>query len=140
MTRHPLKKNVRKDSGFKGVNADIIRGAMHNDISEVRAALENGKNINEQDRIHGLTALHHAAVRGNYSMTTYLLTQAEIDISLKDRWGRDPLDVAILTGCQPVIDQMFRFRETGESEDPETSAERVADMVPGPASFRRREP
>lgn len=119
------KKNVRKDSGFDGLDPDIIRGAKNNDISEVRAALQkNWSDITKQDLIFGLSALHYASAQGNASMVSFLLEQKGVIIGLKDRWNRDVLDVAILCGNQQIIDDLFRFRhgEEPDNNDPEPDA------------------
>ncbi len=125
MSGNPLKNVAGKDTGFDGLDPDIIRGAKNNDISEVRAALKiDWKVINKQDLTFKMSALHYAAAKGNSSMSSFLLEQEGLDISLKDRWDRDPLDVAILSGNQDIIDDMFRFRhgEEPDDNDPEPDA------------------
>ena len=109
-----------KDTGYKGVKPDIIRGAKNNDLSEVKAALElNQHDITKQDGIYGLSALHYAAAKGNIHMVDYLLTQEGVNIDLKDRWGRDVLDVAILSGPQQVIQSLFAFRHKDDDPSPD---------------------
>ncbi|PCJ82178.1 MAG: hypothetical protein COA52_20260 [Hyphomicrobiales bacterium] len=122
MSQNPLKNVAGKDTGFDGLDPDIIRGAKNNDISEVRAALKiDWKVITKRDLTFKMSALHYAAARGNSSMVSFLLEQKGADINLKDRWGRDPLDVAILSGNQDIIDDMFKFRhgEEPDENDPE---------------------
>lgn len=110
MSQTPQKK-PRKESGHDNLEPDIIRGARNNDISEVRAALElNAEDINKADYAFGLTALHYAAAKGNPSMVDFLLLQNGVDITIKDRWGRDALDAAIDAGNQDCIDKLFVFR------------------------------
>ena len=118
MSGNPLKNVAGKDTGFDGLDPDIIRGAKNNDISEVRAALKlDWKAINKQDLTFKMSALHYAAAKGNSSMSSFLLEQKGLNIILKDIWDRDPLDVAILSGNQDIIDDMFRFRRGEEPED-----------------------
>lgn len=128
MSVNPLKKVVGKDTGFDGLEPDIIRGAKNNDISEVRAALkQDWRVINKQDQAFKMSAVHYAAAMGNASMSSFLLQQDEIDLSLRDRWDRDPLDVAILSGNQDIVDEMFRFRYGDSSEDNTPDDDPVSD-------------
>jgi ankyrin repeat protein len=119
------KPESGKDTGYKGVKPDIIRGAKNNDLSEVKAALElNSHDITKQDGIYGLSALHYAAAKGNAYMVDYLLQQDGVNIDLKDRWERDVLDVAILSGNQKIIQSLFTFRHQdndGEPDDPRSN-------------------
>lgn len=127
------RKKARKDSGFDGLDPDIIRGAKNNDISEVRAALQkNSDDITKQDMVFGLSALHYASAKGNPSMVSFLLEQKGADINLKDRWDRDVLDVAIECGNQQIIDELFRFRhgdETDNNPEPNTPTP-SGDIIP----------
>ena len=120
-----------KDTGYKGVKPDIIRGAKNNDLSEVKAALElNKHDIIKQDGIYGLSALHYAAAKGNIHMVDYLLRQEGVNIDLKDRWERDVLDVAILSGHQQVIESLFAFRHG--DVDPSSDNTRQPQPFPQP--------
>jgi ankyrin repeat protein len=90
---------------------DIIRGALNNDMAEVQAALDlDPRAINKQHDFHRYTALHIAAGRGNVTMVEFLLLQPRLRFGIKDRWDRDPLDVAILAGHPGVTRVLFRFR------------------------------
>ena len=130
MSQNPLKNVAGKDTGFDGLDPDIIRGAKNNDISEVRAALKiDWRVINKRDLTFKMSALHYAAARGNSSMASFLLEQKGVDINLKDRWDRDPLDVAILSGNQDIIDDMFKFRHGDETDDSDPKPE--APLPPG---------
>jgi ankyrin repeat protein len=123
MNSNNSKKVAGEDTGFDGVDPDIIRGAYYNDTSEVIAALKlNWHNITNQDTESGMSALHYAAAKGNLSMVSLLLDQKGVDLSLKDKWDRDPLDVAILVGHQKIIDDMFRFRRGLDSDGNKTNA------------------
>ncbi|WP_316861074.1 ankyrin repeat domain-containing protein [uncultured Cohaesibacter sp.] len=133
MTRNPLKQVAGKDTGFDGVNPDIIRGAKNNDIAEVQAALKKDwQDINKRDGAFDMTAMHFAAAKGNASMVSFLLEQKAVDVTLKDKWDRDALDVAIVTGNQEIIDELFRFRQGLEPDDgePESPAPNNPDIIP----------
>ncbi|MGS4884952.1 ankyrin repeat domain-containing protein [Roseibium sp. MB-4] len=87
---------------------DIVLGALQNDIDQARQALETDANAIHQTDQQGLTALHIAAAKGNLTMVQFLLDRPGVNLSLKDNFNRDPLDVAILSGNQKVIDALFR--------------------------------
>ncbi len=90
---------------------DIIRGALNNDFAEVGAALQRDpRSVNKQHDFHEYTALHIAAGRGNLSMVELLLKQPRLRWGIRDRWGRDALDVAILAGHSGVISTLFAYR------------------------------
>lgn len=106
-----VPKTARADSGFDGEDPDIIRGAINNDMAEVQAALKKDPaDINKTHPNYGMTALHYAAGLGNASMVSFLLDQDGVNVLYRDRWGRDPLDVAINSGKPECIDSLFKFR------------------------------
>lgn len=104
------KKKINKSKSTRDfMDADIIRGADNNDFGEVMAALnENADDITKTDANHRMTALHYAAGKGNSSMVDYLLEQPGVDTSLRDVWGRDPLDVAIIAGNPRCVNALFK--------------------------------
>jgi ankyrin repeat protein len=90
---------------------DIIRGALNNDLDEVQAALDrNPRDINKQHDYFEYTALHIAASRGNMLMVDLLLKESRLRWGIRDRWGRDPLDVAILAGHPGVTSAITTYR------------------------------
>jgi len=116
----PSNTAPRKGPSTPHPNPDIIRGAKNNDLSEVIAALDADKNdITKTDFIFGLSALHYAAAKGNIAMVKFLLYQEGVDIAIKDRWNRDPLDVAVLSGHEECINALFRFRAGVDLDDPD---------------------
>lgn len=107
---------------------DILKGAYDNDHGEVSAALaESPACINAQSQAEGLTALHIAAALGNQSMVELLLKQPLVDVTVKDRFGRDPLDIAITTGHPAVIKALFA--RTSETIGPDRAVTRLGANV-----------
>ncbi|WP_316859222.1 ankyrin repeat domain-containing protein [uncultured Cohaesibacter sp.] len=128
------KNNNDKDMDhlyFNQPPIDIFEGIKRNNIEDVRKILEREPaNINETDHL-GMTALHVAAAKGNLSMVTFLLEQKGVDLTLKDQFDRDPLDLAILAGNQRVIDALFWFRQGLDTEgnDPNSSFPRKNSIL-----------
>lgn len=56
----------------------------------------------------GLTPLHLAVSRGNLSMVTYLTNQEGIDLFVKDKLERTPLELALHIGHPKVKDLLFQ--------------------------------
>jgi ankyrin repeat protein len=112
-----MKEEKRRTShqktadGLETMRIPIIEGALRNDFKLVSDALEQDpKNVNLQDPIHKLTALHAAVSRGNLNMVKLLLEAEGVDISIKDEFGRDALDLALTVGHQEVTNALFRKR------------------------------
>ncbi len=89
--------------------ANIIRGADENNYNLVDAAIrENPKAIIFQDAATGLSALHVAAGDGNFSMFQYLLSIEGADPTLRDKFNRDPLEMAIAIGHKGIIESLSK--------------------------------
>ena len=69
---------------------DLITAIRGNDLSKVKALIEGGANVNEQDRAGSRTALHWAAKGGNLEALSTLIA-AKADPNIKDRQGRTPM-------------------------------------------------
>lgn len=69
---------------------DLITAIRANDISKVKALIEGGANVNEQDRAGSRTAMHWAAKGGNLEALSTLIA-AKADPNIKDRQGRTPM-------------------------------------------------
>jgi ankyrin repeat protein len=69
---------------------DLITAIRKPDISKVKALIDGGANVNEQDRAGSRTALHWAAKGGNFEALTALIA-AKADPNIKDRQGRTPM-------------------------------------------------
>jgi ankyrin repeat protein len=69
---------------------DLITAVRTNDLSKIKALIDGGANVNEQDRAGSRTALHWAAKNGNREALAALV-DAKADPNIKDRQGRTPL-------------------------------------------------
>lgn len=69
---------------------ELITAIRANDISKVKALIQGGANVNEQDRAGSRTALHWAAKGGNLEAMATLVA-AKADPNIKDRQGRTPM-------------------------------------------------
>lgn len=114
------------DSGLKKRDFDIILGAERADLAEVRGAIqEYPEAVNLQDPDTGLTAMHISAADHNTSVFNELLKHANLDLDLRDHWGRTPIDIAIAAGHHDLAERLMRkrFPEFFENDDdpyPET--------------------
>ena len=72
------------------------------DLSQIRAMIEDGADVNSQD-YDGRTALHIASAEGHIPIIEYLLTQGA-DPHLEDRWGKSSIRDAELAENNAVLD------------------------------------
>lgn len=90
---------------------DIILGAKNNDLQEVERAVKyHPENLNAVEQSSGFTALQYAVARGNLEIVSYLLKQNGIEITLADKLGRTPLELAVEVGHQGVVAELLRAR------------------------------
>ena len=75
---------------------ELITAVRNSDFSKMKALIDGGGNVNEQDRAGARTALHWAAKGGSQEALSALMT-AKADPNLKDRQGRTPLWGAVET-------------------------------------------
>lgn len=115
---------------------NIIRGAMNENLEEIKAALANNPNcINETDDKMRLTAMHIAAANGAYDIIDLLCEQPGYDIGLKDAVGRTPDDLAWIIGRHDIIDRMMRdtneaIMRSIELDEAEDAAKKVTALHP----------
>lgn len=76
----------------------LMKAARDGDLNALREALKD-PNIdpNAQDEITGLTALHIAAAWRNTACTHALLSHKKIQSTIKDNFGRRPIDIFVST-------------------------------------------
>lgn len=90
---------------------NIIIGAENADLAEVRGAIqENQSSVNEQDPDTGLTAMHIAAADSNASIFNELMNQPNLDLEVRDYWGRTAIDLAISAGHEELTERLFERR------------------------------
>lgn len=75
---------------------ELITAVRNSDFSKMKALIDGGANVNEQDRAGARTALHWAAKGGSQEALSALMA-AKADPNLKDRQGRTPLWGAVET-------------------------------------------
>lgn len=101
-----IAKKAQTGDVLKKMDHDIVRAAEANDLHEVFAALnEYSPCINFQDPITKMTALHWAGANRNLALgqTLFGWTQDKVDPWLRDKWDRLPVDLAIKTGNETLI-------------------------------------
>ena len=73
----------------------LIRAVYFEDFEKARTILESDPDqINSRDPYAGLTPLHIAIFRENQEMIDLLLNAKGIDASVRDGFGRRPIDIA----------------------------------------------
>mgnify|MGYP003289443439 CR=1 FL=1 len=81
-----LKEN---DSGQTALH----KAVMANNVDEVKRLIAQGANVNQQDKL-GNTPLHLAAFLGRTDCVVALLNAPNIDLSIKNKQNKTPLDMA----------------------------------------------
>ena len=119
--------NINKDKNNNNDNVmpDIINGANNNDFEEIDAALARDVDlINFQTDMTGLAALHIAAGNGNHRMVDHLLSKSGVNPSITDKFGRDPLGMAIDIGHKGIIESLSKRlypKSFAAIDDPDSS-------------------
>ena len=83
------------------VTDDLLYGAMHGDVEQVRRALAGRANVNVQDGRFKITALNFGAITGNLAIVTELL-DAGADPCIVDNFGILPAHRAAQLGFEEV--------------------------------------
>ncbi len=86
---------------MKTANALEIYGGDKNNLSFVKAALENGADANVTDKISGATTLHTAVIHKNKAMVNLLL-RSYADVNLGDG-KQPPLFYAVSQGATEIV-------------------------------------
>ena len=82
--------------------ADAFSGELHNaihdrDVPKIRALLEKGLDVNEQESVWGLSPLGSAACEGQQDIAEWLIARGA-DLNARDHVGRIALHCAIMYG------------------------------------------
>lgn len=85
---------------------ELIWAASAGDLSEIKRAVALGVDINKSD-YDKRTALHLAAAEGHEDIVKYLIRKGA-DINAIDRWGKKPLDDAIMNNNISIIELLDR--------------------------------
>ena len=118
-----IVKKTRKSYNDSMDVPDIIEAAERGDIKKIEAALSLGEDVNVQEGATGITPLH-AAIAGNHvAAVRYLLMQPDIDLDVKDKFGRSPVGLALSLPHDGVIQELHSAQievvTTGNADDNE---------------------
>ena len=91
---------------------ESMRAARRGDLAAIRRN-ERLVEINLRDPMSGLTVLHCAAQNGHSNIVRYLLkVHRNIDLNIKDHWGKVPLHLAASRGHAEVVNLLIRDPRT----------------------------
>ena len=76
--------------------------ALHGDLDGIKAALENGEDIEMRGRLSQRTALHYACWGGYFSITDFLI-QRGADVNSRDKGGSLPIHYACESGHLNIV-------------------------------------
>jgi hypothetical protein len=101
-------------------NTTIVNAVREGDMQGVKAALEQGADVNHSVAHFEQTPLHYAAQAGNLEIAEYLLEQGA-DFTLVDRHEDRPLDKAMEGGHEGMAGMLARHEasvEIGQTPSP----------------------
>ncbi|UEM04748.1 ankyrin repeat domain-containing protein [Skermanella rosea] len=96
--------------GYLPPSAQLIAAAYKGDMARVRAAIEQGADVNFLDRDTGLAALHLAAGTNDLALCQYLIEECGAAF-FPDRFGRWPSVVAIECQVDDAVSDYIGERE-----------------------------
>ena len=71
----------------------LQQAARFNRTDVIHELLQRGADVNKRDRYFGLTALHWSAMKNNTDDIRLLLRNGA-STTIKEKWGRTPIDCA----------------------------------------------
>jgi ankyrin repeat protein len=74
----------------------VVQAIRLNDLDKLRAMLHDGKSFNACNRF-GESLIHMVCRRGNIEMASFLITEARVDVDVRDDFGRTPMHDACWT-------------------------------------------
>ncbi|MEO1242775.1 MAG: ankyrin repeat domain-containing protein [Pseudomonadota bacterium] len=87
---------------------DIVRYARLNQYHSLYHALrKNPLRVNDIDPISLMTALHWACANRSLKSVQEILEVDEVDLWVKDKFGRTAMDIALDSGNMEIIDLLF---------------------------------
>lgn len=88
----------------------VLQSTIAGDVDGVRNALETS-DVNTCDE-NGWTALHIASRSGHAELVRLLLSQAAIDVNIKNKWKSTPLMMAAGSGHLEVVEILLKHART----------------------------
>ena len=85
----------------------VWKAGRKGDLDGVKAAVENGADIEERGGLWGGTALHYASTGGYFSITDYLI-QRGAEVNCKDNTGSLPIHYACGEGHLDTVELLIR--------------------------------
>lgn len=79
----------------------LAADGMH--LSAIRLLLRHGVDLNEEEKVHGMTILHKAAKSGNKILLEYILNLQGLDLSPVTYAGDTPILLAYLEGHADIV-------------------------------------
>jgi ankyrin repeat protein len=74
----------------------VVQAIRLNDLEKLSAMLHDGKSFNACNRF-GESLVHMVCRRGNIEMANFLITEASVDVDVRDDFGRTPMHDACWT-------------------------------------------
>lgn len=102
----------------------LLFNAAAGNIVALRRFLASGLNMSLSD-YDGRTALHLAAAEGHEECVTFLVKQCNVDIQARDRWGKTPLDEAIMFGHGKIVQILEECCQSNEAAGNEANRPRT---------------
>uniref|UniRef100_A0A8C7YSF9 glutaminase n=1 Tax=Oryzias sinensis TaxID=183150 RepID=A0A8C7YSF9_9TELE len=111
--RHFAKKHdPRREGGDQRVKSviNLLFAAYTGDVSALRRFALSSMDMEQRD-YDSRTALHVAAAEGHIEVVRFLLEACKVNPSPRDRWGKTPMDEAMLFGHHDVVTILQQYQE-----------------------------
>ncbi len=114
MTAQPKPKvkakpfHLEPQRGSNLATFSLLRAVYMDDFDRAKAILAaDQQQLNRQEPFAGLTPLHIAVFRQNFEMVALLAKHRESNVSIKDNFGRLPLDFLSYTSDRRIFDLLM---------------------------------
>jgi hypothetical protein len=107
MTTYVKTDSFEKRPNRKYTN-QLLQSIKNEDVRGIMEAIENGAEINAQDKKQlGLTALHYAVYTSNKDLINFLLDHHP-NLNIRDKFGRTPLFIAVMNKDFDTVSRLIR--------------------------------
>jgi hypothetical protein len=114
LAESPLRKKAESMDGSGAAEAAQLEAghmlrlaAIKGDVDGVRAALDDGADVDDVDTLEGNTAVYEAARKG-HPMAVQVLTDANADLEKPNKLGLLPMQEAVRAGHSDVVRVLMR--------------------------------